>query len=78
MTVPSHGETPMSEEKKMVVNRKGLAHTFGWLRRPELDTETAMVWEDCEGHLHAVKEGQQPIVGEVIRNGKKIRRFFKG
>lgn len=28
-------------------------HQLGWLRRPELDTETAHAWEQPDGKLHA-------------------------
>ena len=33
-------------------------HQLGWLRRPELDTDTVDVWERADGQLHAQWKGK--------------------
>jgi hypothetical protein len=36
-------------------------HQMGWLRRPELDTPTANVWEEPDGQLYAASK-DKPLV----------------
>jgi hypothetical protein len=41
---------------------------YGWLRRPEFDSETADVWELPDGKLRAVPRGMTPIIiGKIDR-----------
>jgi hypothetical protein len=49
----------------------GGAHTFGWLKRPELGTERTDVWEEPDGALHVVPAGREPVVTalRVLRSG---------
>lgn len=52
------------ETKKV---REGLAPTFGWLRRPELDNKRYDVWEAPDGGLYGyLNKGDVPY----LRNGE--------
>lgn len=45
--------------------RRLAPHQLGWLRRPELDTETANVWERPDGALVAASK-HRPLVLEHL------------
>jgi hypothetical protein len=46
----------------------GPPHTFGWLRRPELDREYpgTYVWEHPDGTLYLHKKGLKPLIVEKV------------
>jgi hypothetical protein len=48
-------------------------HQLGWLRRPELDTKTADVWELPDGSLFA-QEKKKPLIIEVLKRKVKPKR----
>lgn len=45
-----------------LIVKVGRASTFGWLRRPELNTAESDMWEKPNGQLFAMPKGVQPIV----------------
>jgi hypothetical protein len=46
----------------------GPPHTFGWLRRPELDSTYPdnNVWEAPDGSLYLHKKGAAPLIIEKV------------
>lgn len=47
--------------------RQGPAHTFGWLRRPELERGPQQVWERPDGRLFTCAFGEPFVVS--VRGG---------
>jgi hypothetical protein len=47
--------------------RRGLAHTFGWMRRTDLENaENVQVWEAPDGKLYASNRGE-PVLEKFGR-----------
>lgn len=53
----------MMTDDTTIETRRLAPHQLGWLRRPELDTDTANVWERPDGALVAVSK-HSPLVLE--------------
>lgn len=46
--------------------RRLAPHQLGWLRRPELDTETIDVWELPNGTLHAQPKHERLVLERLV------------
>ena len=46
--------------------RTGRAETFGWLRRPELDTSWLDIWEKPDGTLYGMTPGEVPVLTKYV------------
>ena len=61
-------------EKIQSVERRGPAPTFGWMRRPELDSPKYDCWEAPDGVLYGYYDkGTVPYLleGQIIENEPK-------
>ena len=49
-----------------IAYRTGRAHTFGWLRRPELGNDSHDVWERPDGVKIVVEKGADVRVEQIV------------
>lgn len=52
--------------------RKDPASTYGWMRRPELDTPSVDCWELPDGTLWAAPRGEEPMITRSVWRKESI------